>query len=101
VIAHHTQQLCANVRIVSIGLPSRLQILQQCIHLLLERSKCCRALGPITEECGEHRAQGVGDAQHHLSEAAGQDAQQVVVLGLILVHAAKIMVKSSLRAKKQ
>jgi hypothetical protein len=59
---------------------------------------CCFVAWFAPEECGEDGAQGVGNAQHDLCEAAGQHAQQVVVLRVVLVHAAKVVIKTSLAA---
>jgi hypothetical protein len=57
-------------------------------------------LACIPEEVWEHWAQGVCNAQHDLCEAAGQHTQQVAILRLVLVHAAKVMVKASLDAQQ-
>lgn len=55
----------------------------------------------LPEEVWENWAQGVCNAQHDLCEAAGQHAQQVAVLWLILVHAAKVVVKASLENSRR
>lgn len=51
---------------------------------------------PTPEEFWEDGPQGIGNTQHHLREATGQHAQQVLVLGLILVHGAIVVVEASL-----
>jgi hypothetical protein len=55
----------------------------------------------LPEEVWENWAQGVCNAQHDLCEAAGQHAQQVAVLWLVLVHAAKVVVKASLENSRR
>ena len=59
---------------------------------------CCCVAWFAPEECREDGAQGVGNAQHDLREAAGQHAQQVVVLRVVLVHAAKVVIEAGLVA---
>jgi hypothetical protein len=58
-----------------------------------------RHLVATLEPGGEDGAQGVGNTQHDLREAAGQHTDEVLVLRHILVDAAVVVVEASLQTQ--
>lgn len=67
------------------------------LHLLLEVLIAELAFHAVLEEPGKECAQGVGDSNHDLREAAGQHPQQVVPGRHVLLDAVVVVAKARLQ----